>query len=90
MIRLVNVTTELGKAVLTFEYDVEGETRTATIEEREIIERLKVLRQLLGRKPTVQDLKEILVNIINEVRKQKEPFLGRFDYTKFIGVDLEQ
>ena len=89
MIRLIQISTDQGITSFIFEYDLEGQIQTLEIDEREIIEKAREFRMLLGRNPTVQDLKEIVVQIVNEVRAGKKPFLERYDYSKWIGVDLE-
>ena len=89
MIKLKQVTTDLGECVLTFEFDHEGKIYTVDIHERDIIDRLSVLRRVLGRKLTAQDLKDVIIKIINEIREGKETLEGRFDYSQFIDVDLE-
>ena len=89
MIRLIQIDTEQGITSFIFEYDLEGEILTLVINEREIIEKAREFRMLLGRNPTVQDLKEIVIQIVNEVRRGKRPFLEKYDYSKWIGVDLE-
>lgn len=89
MIRLKQVTVEQGVTAFFFEYDLAAVTYEKKIDEREIVEKLKSLSALLGRKPTLQDLREIILQIVNEVRKGRQPFLERFDYSQFIGVDLE-
>ena len=89
MIKLKQVATDLGECVLTFEFDHEGNTYTVDIHERDIIERLRLLRRVLGRKLTVQDLKDVIIKIINEIRERKESLEGRFDYSQLIDVDLE-
>ena len=89
MIRLIRIDIEEGITCFVFEYDLSGENFTLEINEREIIERAREFRQLLGRNPTVQNLKEIVVQIVNEVRQGKRPFLEKYDYTKWIGVDME-
>jgi len=89
VIRLKQVTVEQGVTAFFFEYDLAAVTYEKKIDEREIVEKLKSLSALLGRKPTLQDLREIILQIVNEVRKGRQPFLERFDYSQFIGVDLE-
>ena len=89
MIRLVQITTEQGITSFIFEYDLEGEILRLDINEREIIEKAREFCVLLGRNPTVQDLKEIVIQIVNEVRAGKRPFLEKYDYSKWIDVDLE-
>ena len=89
MIQLIQITTEQGITSFIFEYDLQGQTLTLEMDEREVIEKAREFRMLLGRNPTVQDVKEIVVQIVNEVRAGKKPFLERYDYSKWIGVDLE-
>jgi hypothetical protein len=89
MIRLVRIDTEHAITCFVFEYDLEGEIFTLEVNEHEIIEKAKKLESLLGRKPTVQDLEEIIIQIVNEVRIGKTPFLEKYDYSGFIGKDLE-
>jgi len=89
MIRLVRIDIEQGITSFVFEYDLEGGILTLEINEREIIERARDFRKLFGRNPTVQDLKDIVIQIVNEVRTGKRPFLEKYDYSKWIGVDLE-
>lgn len=89
MIRLIRVETEHGITSFIFEYDLEEEILTLEINEREIIERARDFRKLLGRSPSVQDLKDIVIQIVDEVRAGKRPFLEKYDYSKWIGVDLE-
>ena len=89
MIRLIRIETEHGITSFVFEYDLEEEILTLDINEREIVERAREYRKLLGRNPTVQDLKEIIIHIVNEVRMGKGPLLEKYDYSEWIGVDLE-
>ena len=89
MIRLIRIETEHGITSFVFEYDLEEEILTLDINEREIVERAREYRKLLGRNPTVQDLREIIIHIVNEVRMGKGPFLEKYDYSEWIGVDLE-
>jgi hypothetical protein len=72
-----------------FEYDLDEEVFMLEINEREIIEKAREFRILLGRNPTVQDLREIVIQIVNEVRRGKRPFLERYDYSQWIGANLE-
>ena len=89
MIRLIQIETEHGITSFLFEYSLDEQVLTLEINEREIIEKAREFRMLLGRNPTVQDLKEIAIQIVNEVRQGKRPFLEKYDYSKWIGVDLE-
>lgn len=89
MIKLKQVKTELNKAILVFDVDFQGLTKTVEIDETEILERLKKVRQLLGRSLTVEDLKNVVITIMDELRKGKKPLSEKFDYSQFIGVDFE-
>ena len=89
MIRLIRIDIEQGITSFLFEYDSEGEILTLEINEREIIERARDFCKLLGRSPSVQDLKDIVIQIVSEVRAGKRPFLEKYDYSKLMGVDLE-
>jgi len=89
VIVLKQIATEHGITYFMFEYDLDGKVFQIIIQEREIIEKLKQVHGLLGRKPSLQDLKEIIVQMINEVRKGRKPFLEAYDYSKFININLE-
>lgn len=90
MIKLKQVKTILGDAYLEFEYTQGSETKTIIIDRRDVLARLLKVKQLLGRNPTVQDLREVVTRIIAELREGQQPLTTEFDYTQFIGVDLEQ
>ena len=89
MIRLKQIQTNLGDAYLTFEYDKEGVTSTVTINKRDIVSRLLTVKQNLGRALTLQDAKLVIIRLINELREGKTPLSEDFDYSQFIGVDIE-
>jgi hypothetical protein len=90
MIKLKQITTENAEIILLFEYDQGGQTYSLKISYNEIRERLKQVRDFLGRPLLLQDAKLVVIKIINEVRANKIPLLERFDFTQFVGVDLEQ
>jgi hypothetical protein len=89
MIKLKQVQTSLGDAYLTFEYDKEGVVNTVTINKRDIVNRLLTVKQSLGRTLTIQDAKLVIIRLINELREGKTPLSEDFDYSQFIGVDIE-
>jgi len=91
MIKLTTVSTVNGEITLTFQCDgfPEG-TRTVQIPLAEIVEKLKTVKQVLGRNVTVQDAKDVIVTLVNQIRQEKSPLTERFDFTPYIGVDLEQ
>jgi hypothetical protein len=89
MIRLKQIQTVHGDAFLTFEYSVGTETKTLTIDRRDLIAKAKEFQALVGRSPTLKEFKEILTQIIDDVRVGKELFIPEFDYESIINVDLE-
>ena len=89
MIKLKQIQTNLGDAYLTFEYDKEGVTSTVTINKRDIVSRLLTVKQNLGRGLTLQDAKLVIIRLVNELREGKTPLSEDFDYSQFIGVDIE-
>lgn len=89
MIKLRKIVSTPFGAMLTFDYDFEGKILSFTIDERDLNEKLKALRELLGRDLTIQDLKDVTRNIIDQIRKGEMPFPQKFDYNSLINVDLE-
>jgi len=91
MIKLTAVSTVNGEVTLTFQVDFPDSTiRTVQIPLAEIVEKLKTVKQVLGRNVTVQDAKDVIVTLVNQIRQEKSPLTERFDFTPYIGVDLEQ
>jgi len=91
MIKLKQVMTVYGETTLIFDCDgfPEG-VRTVPVPLADVIEKLKTVKEILGRSVTLQDAKAVIVTLINEMRRQKSPITERFDFTQYIGVDLEQ
>ena len=90
MIRLKQVKMIHGRVFLLLEYDGDfSGNRILKVDLDEIKERLKQASAALGRKPTRQDVKDILVSIVNEARKGKRHVEAPLDLGKLIGVDLE-
>ena len=92
MIKITQVTVENGEINLAITYDVPDETtKIFKLNYLDLVERLKTVRQLLGRPLTVKDAKEALVAIVNQVRAGKkdlpESFLAALQSS--VGVDLE-
>jgi len=91
MIKLTAVSTVNGEVTLTFQVDFPDSTiRTVQIPLAEIVEKLKTVKQVLGRNVTVQDAKDVIVTLVNQIRQEKSPITERFDFSPYIGVDLEQ
>ena len=89
MIKITKVNRSLGDVYLTFQYDKDGQIFTQEMDAREIVERMKALKSLIGRELTLTDLKDIIITLINEMREGKNPLLETFHYENYIGVDLE-
>jgi hypothetical protein len=89
MIRLKQITTENAEIILLFEYDQDDQVYTVKLSYDDIRERLKRIKDFLGRSLTIQDVKLIIIKVINEIRANQIPLLERFDLSQFIGVDLE-
>ena len=89
MIKLKQITTENAEIILLFEYDQGGQVYSVKFSYNYIRERLKRIKDILGRSLTIQDLKFVIIKIINEIRANQIPLLERFDLSQFIGVDLE-
>lgn len=92
MIKITQVTVENGEINLTITYDMQDETtKTFKLNYLDLVERLKTVRQLLGRPLAVKDAKEALIAIVNEVRAGKkdlpESFLAALQSS--VGVDFE-
>ena len=90
MIKLKLVEMRNGETTLVFVADgfPEG-TREVEIPLSEIVEKLKTVKQILGQPLTIQDAKNVIITLINQLREQKTPIAKRFDFTKYINVDLE-
>ena len=89
MIKLKQITTENAEIILLFEYDQDSQVYSVKLSYNDIRERLKRVKDFLGRSLTVQDVKLVVIKIINEIRANQIPLLERFDFGQFIGVDLE-
>jgi len=89
MIKLKSVRRTLNETILSFDYDFEDKILSVDIDEKDLNERLKMLKEILGRELTYQDLKDVIKSIIAEVRKGKYEFHQRFDYSLLINEDIE-
>jgi len=92
MIKITQVTVENGEINLTISYDLpDGTTKTFKLNYLDFTDRLKAVRQLLGRPLMLKDAQEALIAIVNEVRAGKkllpESFLASLQAA--VGVDLE-
>jgi hypothetical protein len=89
MIKITQVSTAGGEVVLKIQYDKDGQVQLIDVRKEDLMERLKLVRQTLGRPITLTDLKQATVALINELRAGKTPLPEDFNYASFIGVDLE-
>ncbi len=89
MIKLTQVQRSTGDVYLTFQYDLSGQVLTVVIDAKEIVDRLKLLRELVGRPLTTTDMKNVVVAIINEIRAGKLPLVETFPYENYIDINLE-
>ena len=92
MIKITQLTVENGEINLTISYDLpDGTTKTFKLNYLDFADRLKAVRQLLGRPLMLKDAQEALIAIVNEVRAGKkllpESFLASLQAA--VGVDLE-
>jgi len=89
MIKLSSVSSSGEDTTLTFSYDSAGQTLTAQISLSDVLDRLRVVKKFLGRPLTLVDAKFVIIQIVNELRAGGLPLQERFDFSPFIGVDLE-
>lgn len=95
MIKVKQVLTGPMGAELVIDYDDldmqnQPTVKTARVDLEEVRERLKTVKRLTGLDPTEETIKNILKTLINEIRTHRRPTLPRYDYTRLIGLDLEE
>jgi hypothetical protein len=91
-VKIAQVSTTTGEVTLQIAYDNpvgSGAMFTFTLKKQDLFERLKRIRELLGRTLTLQDAKQALVAIVNEVRVGRSSVPEDFNFTGVIGVELE-
>jgi hypothetical protein len=91
-IKITSVQTSGGEVVLTLTFDNpsgSGKMSTFNVQKRDLVDRLIQVRSLLGRPLTLTDARQVLVEIINEVRKGQQGVPEDFDFRPYIGVELE-
>ena len=86
---ITQVRRDTGEVILTIEYSSDAGTETIEVDADQIVDRLKTLRGLVGRKPTQSEAREIVVQLINEIRAGKQPIVETTPWEDYIGVDLE-
>jgi hypothetical protein len=92
MIRLQQVRQALGKTWLTFQFDLP--TQPGVVLEADLdwltLRRALITRsRQLGRRPTLQEVRQMIVAWVGELRAEYEALERGYDFTGFIGVDLE-
>jgi hypothetical protein len=91
MIKLKQVETRHGETTLVFDVSFPDETiQEVEIPLEEIVSKLKTVKQILGQPVTIQDAKNVIITLVNQLRQGKKPITERFDFSSWIGVDLEQ
>lgn len=78
--------------MLTITYDNprgSGNLSTFQLSYQDLKNRLVQVAALLGRNLTLIDAQQALVEIINEVRQNRAGIPQNFDFTPYIGVELE-
>jgi hypothetical protein len=91
-VKITQVSTSSGEIVLTITYDNpkgSGTLSTFQLHYRDLVSRLVEVTALLGRSITLTDAQQALVEIISEVRKNATGIPQNFDFTPYIGTELE-
>jgi len=78
-----------GQVLLTIEYSTAAGAVIITVDAEQVVDRLKQLRDLVGRAPTLQEAQEVVVQLINELRAGRQPLVEVIPWEDFIGIDLE-
>jgi len=89
MIKITQIDVAHGDVKLTVQFSDGTLTRTEIIRLQDLIDKLKIIREILGRPLKLQDVKEVLISIVNEFRAGKQSIPEQFDLAAWIGVDLE-
>ena len=91
-IKITQVSSASGQIILTITYDNpkgSGNLGTFKLSYQDLKDKLIQVAALLGRGATLQDAQEVLIEIINEVRKNQAGIPQTFDFTAYIGAELE-
>ena len=91
-IKITQVSSASGQIILTITYDNpkgSGNLGTFKLSYQDLKDKLIQVAALLGREATLQDAQEVLIEIINEVRKNQAGIPQIFDFTPYIGTELE-
>jgi hypothetical protein len=91
-IKITQVSSASGQIILTITYDNpkgSGNLGTFKLSYQDLKDKLIQVAALLGRGATLQDAQEVLIEIINEIRKNQAGIPQIFDFTPYIGTELE-
>ena len=91
-IKITQVSISTGEVLLTIVYDNpagSGTMFTLTLKKQDLFERLRRIRELLGRPLTLQDAKYALIAIVNELRAGRIGVPEDFNFSSVIDVELE-
>jgi len=90
MIKLKQITTTYGKTVFVFDVSFPDETiREVEITLSELERKLRTLKNIVGRQLTWSDVKDVILNTVNLLRQNQQPLEERFDFSQFLGKDIE-
>ncbi|MBS7642767.1 MAG: hypothetical protein QW374_04975 [Candidatus Bathyarchaeia archaeon] len=90
MIRIVQVDAKAGRIILRIQADFPDQTtRIIEVDYGDVEDRLRRIRELIGREPTEQDFVDVVKALVNEVRTARKPIRKQFSLDKFIDIDLE-
>jgi hypothetical protein len=91
-IKITQVASTTGQIVLTITYDNpkgSGNISTFQLSYQDLKDRLIQVAALLGRSVSLTDAQQALIEIINEVRQNQAGIPQDFNFTPYIGVELE-
>jgi hypothetical protein len=91
-VKITAVSTSGGQIMLTVTFDNpkdSGVLSTFQLSYEDLKNRLVQVAALLGRDVTLTDAQQVLVEIINEARVNKAGIPQSFDFTPYIGAELE-
>jgi hypothetical protein len=91
-IKITQVSSASGEIILTIAYDNpkgSGALNTFQLSYQDLKNKLAQVAVLLGRNVTLTDAQQVLVEIVNEARKSVGGIPQTFNFTPYIGVELE-
>ena len=89
MIKIKQVDRAGGQVELTIEFNIDEETKTVTIDAEDVVNRLRTFYALMGKRPSLAEVKIIFVKLIQEHREGKRPWQEIIPWENFINQDLE-